>query len=132
MDFKTIVTTIFTQKRNWVEVSDKDKETVFFIFNRYMSKKFPKQAHFFNVKGIDLSVCMDCWFNFLQKEVRLPFWFWQGPTKRKDPPIKDWKLLMEFYKELSLNDIYLICDMFPKECKEEIKHILAIKEEQEK
>lgn len=132
MDFKTLTTIIFTDKRKWSEVTDKDKETVFFIFNRYMAKKYPKQAQFFNEKGLDLSVSMDIWFNFLKKEVRTPFWFWPGPTKRKDPAIKDWKLLMEFDPDLTQNDIYLICEMFPKECKEEIKRIQLIKEELEK
>lgn len=132
MDFKNIVDIIFTDKKRWAQVTDKDKETVFFIFNRFMSKKYPKQAQFFNVKGIDLATSMDIWFNFLKNEVRQPFWFWKGPTKKKDPAIKDWKLLLDFHKELTLKDVYLMCEIYPKECKEEIKRIIAINEEIQK
>lgn len=129
MDFKDIVTIMFSDKKRWNQVSDKDKETVFFIFNRFMAKKFPKQSHFFNEKGMDLATSMDVWFNFLKNEVRQPFWFWKGPTKKKDPSIKDWKLLFEIHKELTLKDVYLLCEMYPKECKEEIKRIQLIQEE---
>lgn len=131
MDFKTIVNIIFTNKKDWSKLNDQDKETFFFIFNRYMSKKFPKQAQFFNDKSIDKATAMDVWFSFLQKETRLPIWFWRGPTKKKDPTIKDWKVVLDFW-ECSKDDIYLLCEMFPKELKEEIKRIQKINLEQGK
>lgn len=129
MDFKSLVNIFFYSKKDWNQVTDEDKESLFFIFNRYMSKKHPKIAQFFNERGVDKATAMDLWFLQMKKENRVPGWFWPGATKRKDPPIKDWQLIQDFWK-LSLNDIYVLCDMFPDDTKAEIKRIQAINEEQ--
>ena len=131
MDFKTITTIIFQDKRKYEEITNEEKESLFFIFNRFMSKKYPKQAQFFNSRNIDKATCMDVWFQYLKSEVRLPYWFWKGPTKKKDPEIKEWQIVRDFY-EFNLNDIYLLCELFPKEFKEEIKRIKTINEEMKK
>ena len=130
MDFKGIVNAMF-YKKDWPQVTTADKDAMFFIFNRYMAKKYPKQAQYFNDKSIDKASCMDIWFQFMKKEVRVPVWFWSGPTKKKDPPIKDWKVVQDFWK-MSINDIYILCEVFPNEMKEEIKRIQLINEEQAK
>jgi len=131
MDFKTIVTFMFQNKNKWNELSNTDKETFFFIFNRYMSKKYPKQSQYFNDKNIDKATSMDIWFQFLKKETRTPFWFWKGATKRKEPDMKNWQLLRDFY-ELEIKDIDVICEMFPNDVKEEIKRLELIKNEESK
>ena len=131
MDFKTLVDTIFYNKRNWNEISDNDKDSLFFIFNRYMGKKYPKQAQFFNTKNIDKAASMDIWFAYLKNEVRVPKWFWLGPTKKKSPVIKDWQIVQDFW-ELSLTDIHLLCELFPDDFKQEIKRIDKINKEQAK
>lgn len=128
MDFKTIANIMFFQKQDWVHVTDEDKSSLFFIFNRYMSKKYWKQAQYFNKRGVDKATAMDMWFQVLRKETRLPAWFWPGPTKRKDPAVKEWQVIQEFW-ELGINDIYLLCELFPAEVKEEIKRIKLINEE---
>lgn len=128
MDFKGLVNIFFFSKKDWNQVTDTDKESLFFIFNRYMAKKYPKKAQFFNKKNVDKATAMDIWFLQMKKEARVPAWFWPGPTKRKDPVIKDWQLIQEFWK-LGLNDIYVLCEMFPDETKAEIKRIQLIKEE---
>ena len=127
MDFKTIVNILFT-KDGWDQVTDEVKIANFFIVNRYMSKKFPKKSQFFNQRGMDKATAMDIWYLQIKKERSVPFWFWQGPTKRKEPPIKDWKLLQEFF-DISLNDIYILCEMFPDAVKDEIKRIQEINKE---
>jgi hypothetical protein len=97
MDFKTIINTIFYNKKNWKNISNKDKEDLFFIVNRYMGKKYPKLAQTLNVKNIDKATAMDIWFIFFKNEYKVPDWFWKGKTKRTEPDIKDWKILdMEF------------------------------------
>src|SRR6201986_2371498 len=131
MDFKTITTIIFQNKQNWKTVTNEEKESLFFIFNRYMAKNWPLQAQVCNIKEIDKATAMDIWFNFLRTEHRVPNWFWRGPTKRKDPPIKDWKILQEWHN-LRLADIYFMCELFPKEVKAEIARIQEIKTELEK
>ena len=128
MDFKSLVDIYFYKKKDWSSVTDQDKDSLFFIFNRYMAKKYPKQAQFFNDKSIDKVTAMNVWFTFLKSEVRVPLWFWKGPTKRKDPPVKDWQIVRDFW-ELNLNDIYLLCEIFPEDVKEEIKRIELINKE---
>ena len=131
MDFKGIVNIFFFAKNDWHTVTDKDKEDFFFIFNRYMAKKYPKEAQFFNKRNVDKATAMDIWFLKLKKENRVPYWFWTGATKKKDPGIKDWQIIQSFWK-MGLNDIYLLCELFPDEVKAEIKRIQIINEEQVK
>lgn len=128
MDFKTITTIIFKDKHEYKNVSDEQKDSLFFIFNRFMAKKYPKIAQTMNVKGMDKSICMDIWFNELKNEKYIPKWFWFGSTKRKEPKIKDWKIVMEFH-EISFSDLYILCEMFPKEIELEIKRIQTIQKE---
>lgn len=128
MDFKSIVNILFYNKKDWHIVSDIDKENLYFIINRYLAKKYPKKAQFFNKKNIDKATAMDIWFFQLKNENKVPYWFWSGPTKRKEPNIKDWKVIQEFW-DISLENIYALCDMFPDEVKAEIKRINLINEE---
>lgn len=127
MDFKTIIDIIFKNKNRYNELSNKDKDNLFFIFNRYMAKKYPKQSEFFNKKSVDKATAMDIWFTFLQKEKNVPFWFWRGSTKKKDPSVKDWKIFLDFYKdEINIKDMYLLCELFEDQVKNEIKRIKTL------
>lgn len=127
MDFKGIVDIMFTHKNKWVTITNYEKEQFFFIFNRFMSKQYPKQAEFFNKKEIDKASAMDIWFNFLSKEHRVPFWFWRGKTKKITPKTKDWKIVYDFYEgDLSIDDILLFEEIDIKELKDEIKRLKKI------
>lgn len=112
-------------------MTDKDKETIFFIFNRYMAKNYPKQAQAFNYQGIDKATAMDIWFQFLRNQVRIPQWFWKGPTKKKEPSVKGWQIIQEFCQTLRVEDIYIACELFPTDVKKEIERLETIKKEQE-
>ncbi len=131
MDFKTMTNAMFFSKKDWKYVTNEDKESIFFIFNRFMAKQYPKQAQLFNIKEIDKASCMDIWFNFLKKEFKVPFWFWKGPTKKKSPDIKGWEIIQEFNTYLKSDDIYMLCKLFPKDVKDEIKRLETIKKEQD-
>lgn len=128
MDFKTIADILFT-KNGWGQVTDQHKSDLFFIVNRYLAKKYPRQAQAFNVRNLDKATAMDIWFNYLKRESRTPFWFWAGSTKRKDPPIKEWQVIQDFWK-MNINDIYTLCELFPDDVKKEIKRLKLINEEQ--
>ncbi len=39
MDFKSLVDIYFYKKKDWALLTDQDKDSLFFIFNRYMAKK---------------------------------------------------------------------------------------------
>lgn len=41
-----VVNAMFRNKRDWVKISDDDKSTFFFIFNRYFSKKYLRKLNF--------------------------------------------------------------------------------------
>lgn len=94
VDLTTFVNTIFKDKKNWVNLTDLDKETNFFIFNRFMSKKYPKQAYSFNKKHLNKSICADIWFHFLKKEISIPFWFWKYRQAKKVNDTKEYENFM--------------------------------------
>jgi hypothetical protein len=48
-----VANAMFTNKTNWVNISDEDKEKFFFIFNRYFAKKYPEKSQLLNLKVID-------------------------------------------------------------------------------
>lgn len=127
MQFKDLVNIFFFKKQNWNIVTDADKDSLFFIFNRYMSQKYPKQAQYFNKKDIDKATALDYWFFYLKKEYKMPTDFWKRKTKRQEPIIKEWKILADFFK-ISLNDIYILCELFPEDVKSEIERLKLINE----
>lgn len=146
MDFKTIVTILFTGKAiyenkstgekinyTYEDLTDEQKESNFFIVNRYLAKKYPKQSQYFNDYNQDKATAMDVWNLMIKKERNLPFWFWKGSTKIQEPKLKDWKLVYEILQdEFSIKDMIELCDLYPNEVKDEIKYILEIKKEREK
>lgn len=133
MELNEFVNTIYVKKNNWKYVKEETKIKFFFIFNRYMSKKYPKQAHFFNKREIDKASAVDIWFKFLSKEIRVPFWFWRGKTKKQTPKTKDWKMVYEYYEgDLSIDDILLLEEFDLKSFKDDLKRIKLINKELQK
>lgn len=146
MDFKTLAEILFTGKSivtdkttgykttyTYVEVTDQQKEELFFIINRFLSKKYPAQAQYFNQYAQDKATAMDIWNLTIKKSYRIPGWFWAGSRKIKEPKIKDWQL---FYKdndnELDMNDVFILEELYPEELKDCIKYIKEIEKEKNK
>ena len=73
---------LFTERSKWDFVTDKQKEDYFFILNRYLSKRYLKQAKLLNSKFIDKVSGMNIWFHFLKNEP-YPKWFWEKSKKEK-------------------------------------------------
>lgn len=109
-------------KKDWNKIPDEEKESCFFIFNRYFSKKYPKQAQLLNLKTIDKVSAMNIWYNFMLDKP-YPKWFWsKSPAIKKNKlPKKDFELLLKrlLIKESDLD--YLIENNFDF-IKEEIKY----------
>src|SRR5579864_4376460 len=78
----SISKTIFQNRDNYKYVTDEQKESVFFIFNRYFSKKYPEKSQLLNDKLIDKVSAMDLWFHFLDGKP-YPNWFWSKGEKSK-------------------------------------------------
>lgn len=108
-DLKLVGNAMFYKKNEWVNISDEEKESCFFIFNRYFSKKYPDKAQLFNLKSIDKVTTMNLWYQFM-KNKPYPDWFWSKGEKSEKSEIsdKDYKLLLQRLKVKDIDLDYLI------------------------
>jgi hypothetical protein len=108
-NLKLISDAMFTNKVNWKDVPDDEKESCFFIINRMFSKKYPEKSQLLNLKTIDKVTSMDLWYSFM-KGKPYPNWFWskiEKVEKSKIPNI-DYKLLLQKLKIKDIDLDYLI------------------------
>lgn len=133
MDFKTIVTTLFANKRDWPKVTDEDKRKFFFIFNRYMAKRHPLSAQKFNRKSTDLASAMDIWFETFKRDIRVPAWFWAGgkQLRKKTAAEAQAEALVQWH-QMRPADALLLAELFPEEAKQEAARIEKIQAEKAK
>lgn len=122
-----VANAMFKFKKDWIynhngdKISDEDKETFFFIYNRYFSKLYPEKAQLLNLKNIDKVLAMDLWFNFMKTQP-YPSNFWsKTPKQEKELPEKDYKLLLKGLKVDQFDLDYLI-EKFPDFIKEELTY----------
>lgn len=110
-------------KSDWKKITDLDKETFFFIFNRYFSKKYPTEAQLLNLKNIDKVVAMDLWFNFM-KDKPYPKWFWSKSEveKNKDLTESELKMLL-VHLRIKESDLDYLKTNFPDFIKSELKYL---------
>jgi hypothetical protein len=112
---------MFKNREDWQYVTDKQKETFFFIISRHMSKKYPKQAQLLNLKTINNILALDLWFHFVESEP-YPKWFWSKGEKSEKSDIseKDFKLLL-IKLRIKKEDLEYLIDKHPEFIKEELK-----------
>lgn len=112
---------IFQNRKEWVNVSDEQKEKYFFIFNRFFSRKYPDLSYLINLKTMNKSEGMDLWFYFMEDKP-YPKWFWSKKSKKDktylNPEIKS---LMEMYDVFKDSDIEYLLVNFPDEINKELK-----------
>ena len=113
---------IFTNKNNWKNISDEDKERFFFIFNRYFAKKYPEKSQLLNLKIIDKVSALDLWYHFMLNKP-YPNWFWSKSEKAEKSDIseKEYKLLLLNLKIKDIDLDYLI-EHHIEFIKEELKY----------
>ena len=124
---------MFQEREKWKFVSDEQKESFFFIFNRYFSKKYPQLSQLLNQKDINKSDGMDMWFNFM-KDKSYPKWFWSKSEKEKeksDFSEKDLELLCMRHN-LRKEELDLLIKYNSEEVKEELKYILNSEKQKSK
>ena len=121
-----VANAMFRNKRDWVKISDDDKSTFFFIFNRYFSKKYPEKAQLFNLKTIDKVSALNLWYNFMLDKP-YPNWFWSksGKTEKSDISEKDFTLLLMKLRIKKEDLEYLIENHFDF-IKEELKYYKSL------
>ena len=64
-NLKLVADAMFTNKVKWEDLPDEEKETSFFVFNRYFAKKYPHLSQLLNLKTIDKLTAMDLWYYYL-------------------------------------------------------------------
>ena len=125
---------MFVRKSDWQTLTDKDKLDMFFMFNRYMAKKYPSSAQKFNKKGTDLVVALDIWFASLRRQTGVPKWFWVGakaPSKKKTAASSHADTIAE-YHGMSVIDAAFLVRLYGADCKAECARIEKIRKETDK
>lgn len=69
MELFEFIDGVFGSEEEYSKISSFDKDKYFFIFNRMMGIKFPKQANHFNHQNINKSDIVDFWRLFILKNV---------------------------------------------------------------
>lgn len=126
----SIFKVFFKDRQNWRFVTDKQKQDYFFIFNRYLSKKYLKQAKLLNNKNIDKVSAMNIWFNFLKNEP-YPNWFWSKSTEKKEKEILTKSEYNELLKTFNIKsyDMDFLINEHPDFIKEEVDRIKKIQKQ---
>ena len=121
-----VANAMFTNKRNWANITDEDKEKFFFIFNRYFSKKYPDMSQLLNLKVIDKVSALNLWYGFMLDKP-FPKWFWSKSEKVEKLEVseKDYKLILRKLKVKPSDLDYLIEKHFDF-IKEELKYFKDI------
>ena len=103
-----ITNAMLKDKKNWIWVSDDQKNEFFFIINRLLAKRFPEKAQLLNLKSIDKVAGLNLWFHFM-KDKPYPNWIWSKSEKEKGPIADgDYKLLLQNLKIKDIDLDYLI------------------------
>ena len=121
-----VFNTIFRKRDDWKFLTDKQKDTYFFIINRHLAKRYPEQAQLLNLKNIDKVVGMELWYQFIKTEP-YPDWFW-SKSEKSDKPIlapKDYKMLLVSLKVKPDDLDYLIEKHFDF-VKEELSYLKKV------
>lgn len=121
---------IFKNPKDWIYVSDEMKKKYFFIFNRYMSKKYPELSQLLNDKLQDEIAGMNLIHAFLSRKP-YPKWFWSKAEKKAEKSLFSDKELVSLQQKFEFTDAELeILIMYHSaEIKEELKYIKALSEE---
>lgn len=124
-----VANAMFKNKKEWYKISDEDKITNFFIFNRFFSKKYPEKSQLLNLKNIDKVSSMNLWYHFMINEP-YPHFFWSKGSSKETPilPIKDLNLLMRKLKVKRIDLDYLLENHFDF-IKEELKYYNSLEKQ---
>jgi len=114
MNLESFIRIFFEDKKTFEQLDIETKSKYLFMFNRYMSRLYPKNVELLNRKYFNDSkdLVMDCWSIFCEKNIKIPNNFkpnWKSIKKIKNETILsefsniDKKILL-LYKDL-INDV---------------------------
>ena len=89
VDLKQVSTYVFKTRQFYTTLTKEDKEYIFFIFNRFVSKKYPRHAQYFNSKFIAKDQAMDLLFLYFKSSFDIPKWWWTRQKTIEKNPIQD-------------------------------------------
>jgi hypothetical protein len=114
---------MFQSHKDWINITEEDKEECFFVFNRYFSKKYPEKSQLLNDKLVDKSAAMDLWFYYMKSQP-YPKWFWSKSEKDKDKSGYTDKEINELLFKLDITklELDLLIEYYPELIKEELKY----------
>ena len=124
---------MFTNREEWVNITEEEKDYCFFIFNRYLSKEYPEKSILLNDKNIDKSLAMDVWFKFFETNKK-PKYFWSKTTSIKEKDIytdKEIKTLLEKLN-ISKEELSILVESYPDLIKEELKYYKELEKNEKK
>lgn len=121
-NLKLVADAMFYNKHEWNNIPDEEKESCFFIFNRYFSKRYINYSQLLNLKNIDKISSMNIWFHFM-KDKPYPKWFWSKskPLEKSKISKNDIDLLVKRLSVKEIDILYLIENHFDF-IKEEAKY----------
>lgn len=137
----SITNIMFRNRKDWVKVTSDDKESLFFIVNRYLSKLYPEQAQNLNEKTIDKVMAMDIWYAFMldkpypgimwsKPEEVLPNYNNQDEKKSKKILFSQKDLLnLQKVMNITASELDILVKYHEKEVKEELKYLKQQKDE---
>lgn len=128
-NIKLVADAMFYNKKDWINIPDEEKESCFFIFNRYFSKKFVEKSQLLNIKSIDKISAMNLWFTFMLDKP-YPKWFWSKSESSEKPKVskKDIDLLVKRL-ELKEGDVNYLVDNHFEFIKEELSYLLKLEKQ---
>jgi hypothetical protein len=122
---------IFQNREHWQYVTDKQKKDFFFIFNRYLSKRYPYLAQMLNDKLFDEISGMNLIYAFFTNKP-YPKWFWSKSEKKSEKTLFSNSEIVSLQARLDINkdelDILLMYHL--DEVKEEIKWMKSLNEQE--
>lgn len=128
-DLLKVAKAMFQNRKDWVRISDEEKIECFFIFNRYLSKKYPDKSHLLNDKLQDKVAAMNLWFYFMETQP-YPKWFWSKSKKDEKPEYTEKEINeLLFNIGVTKQELDLLIQYYPDLIKEEIKYYKDVAKE---
>lgn len=118
---------MFRDKQDWCKVTEEEKNTYFFIFNRYFSKKYPQLSQLLNSKEQDKVLGMDLIYHFMLKQP-YPKWFWSKSERKSEKNFltdKQESKLLQIWN-IKKEDLEFLIKFYPEDIKEEIDYIESV------
>ena len=101
-----LIDSIFSNKKNYQNATDKDKIDSFYMINKKLYFGKPQISTFFNDRNIDKASAIDLWNLYFRNTKGTPSFYWsKNPFKNEKSKVKkipaaDKEMLM-IYEELS-------------------------------